>query len=65
MMAEARTLDPVDEASREYERVVDPGYLEQIRSEAKQFSTKRFSRQFRLAKHTDLRSGKNINHGFT
>jgi hypothetical protein len=49
MMAEAGALDPTDETFREYERVVDPKYLEQIRSEAKQFSTKLLSRQSRLA----------------
>ncbi len=49
MMAEAGVLVPTDKTFREYERVVDPKYLEQIRSEAKQFSTKRLSRQSRLA----------------
>lgn len=49
MMAEAGALVPTDKTFREYERVVDPKYLEQIRSEAKQFSTKRLSRQSRLA----------------
>jgi hypothetical protein len=45
MMAEAGALDPADETCREYERVVDPKYLDQIRTEAKQFSTKLLSRQ--------------------
>jgi hypothetical protein len=31
MMSEAGALDAVDETFREYERVVDPKYLEQIR----------------------------------
>ena len=35
MMAEAGALDPLDETFREYERVVDPKYLEEIRAEAK------------------------------
>jgi hypothetical protein len=43
-LAEAGALDPTDETFREYERVVDPKYLEQIRTEAKQFSTKLLSR---------------------
>jgi hypothetical protein len=47
MMAGA--TDPTDETFREYERVVDPEYLEQIRAEAKQFSTKLLSRRSRLA----------------
>jgi hypothetical protein len=50
MMAEAGALDPMDETFREYERVVDAKYLDEIRAQAKQFSTKRLSRQARLAK---------------
>jgi hypothetical protein len=49
MMAEAGTLDPADMTFREYERVVDPKYLEEIRAQAKQFSTKRLSHQSRIA----------------
>jgi hypothetical protein len=49
MMAEAGALDPTDETFREYDRVVDPKYLEEIRAEAKQFSTKLLSRRSRLA----------------
>jgi hypothetical protein len=49
MMAEAGALDPADETFREYERVVDVKYLEEIRAEAKQFSTKLLSRQSRGA----------------
>jgi len=41
MMAEAGLLDPMDETFREYERVVDAKYLEEIREQAKEFSTKR------------------------
>jgi hypothetical protein len=48
-MAEAGAIDPVDETFREYERVVDPKYLEQIRAETKRFSTKLLSRRSRLA----------------
>jgi hypothetical protein len=36
MMAEAGiTLDPADKTSREYERILDPKYLEEIRSQQK------------------------------
>jgi hypothetical protein len=49
MMSEAGDLDPADETFREYERVVDPNYLERIWTEAKQFSTKLLSRQSRVA----------------
>jgi hypothetical protein len=50
MMAAAGALDPADETCREYERVVDPKYLDQIRTEAKQFSTRSLSRQSGVAK---------------
>jgi hypothetical protein len=61
MMTEAGALDPTDETFREYERVVDPKYLEEIRAEAKEFSTKRLSRQSRLAEDTirKFKNGKN------
>jgi hypothetical protein len=61
MMADAGALDATQETFREYERVVDPKYLEQIRSEAKQFSTKRLSRQSRLAECAirNFKNGKN------
>lgn len=49
MMAEAGAVNPVDETFREYERVVDPKYLDEIRIQAKEFSNKRLSRQARLA----------------
>ena len=49
MMAEAGAIEPADETFREYERVVDPKYLETIRQQAKQFSTKLVSRQSRVA----------------
>jgi len=50
MLAEAGALDPADETCREYERVVDPSYLDQIRTQAKQFSTRSLSRQSGVAK---------------
>jgi hypothetical protein len=61
MLAEAGALDPVDETFREYERVVDAKYLEEIRSDAIQFSTKRLSHEARLAEDTIRRfkNGKN------
>jgi hypothetical protein len=61
MMAEAGALDPTDETAREYERVVDAQYLEEIRGEAKQFSTKLLARQSRLAEGTirSFKIGKN------
>jgi hypothetical protein len=49
MMTEAGALDPLDETFREYERVVDPKYLEEIRAQAKEFSTKLLSRQSAVA----------------
>jgi hypothetical protein len=49
MMAEAGVLDPTHETFREYERVVDAKYLEEIRAEAKQFSTKLLSRKSGVA----------------
>jgi len=48
MLADAGALDPADETCREYERVTDPKYLDQIRAEARQFSTKRLARRSRL-----------------
>src|SRR5215471_11869642 len=45
MMPEARVLDPADDTCREYERVVDPKYLDEIRAQAKEFSNKRLARQ--------------------
>ena len=61
MMAEAGAIDPVDETFREYERVVDPKYLEQIRAETKRFSTKLLSRRSRLAECAirNFKRGKN------
>jgi hypothetical protein len=58
MLAEAGDLDPAHETSREYERVVDPKYLDEIRAQAKEFSTKRLARQSRLTECT-IRNFKN------
>jgi len=62
MLAEAGDLDPADETYREYERVVDTKYLDQIRIEAKQFSTRSLSRQSGVAKCAirNFKKGKNI-----
>ena len=49
MMSEAGVLDATDETCREYERVVDLKYLQEIRGAAKEFSTKRLSRKSGLA----------------
>lgn len=49
LMPEAGVLDPADETCREYERVVDPKYLAEIRAQTKQFSTKLVSRQSLVA----------------
>lgn len=50
MLADAGALDPADETCREYERIVDAKYLDQIRTEAKQFSNKLLSRQSGVAR---------------
>jgi hypothetical protein len=61
MLAEAGDLDPADETSREYERLVDPKYLDQIRTEAKQFSNKLLSRQSGVARSAimNFKKGRN------
>jgi hypothetical protein len=61
MLADAGVLDPTDETCREYERVVDPKYLDQIRAEAKQFSTRSLSRRSGVAKCAiiNFKKGKN------
>jgi len=60
-MVDAGSVDPADETCREYERVVDPKYLDQIRTEAKQFSTKLLSRQSSIAECAirKVKNGKN------
>lgn len=61
MLPGAGTLDPADQTFREYERVIDPKYLEEIRTEATDFSTKLLSRRARLAEDTirKFKNGKN------
>jgi hypothetical protein len=49
MMAEAGLLDPMDKTFREYERIVDPKYLDEIRAAAYEFSTKLLHRKSRVA----------------
>jgi hypothetical protein len=36
-------MHPVEETCRENERVVDPKYLDEIRAQAKEFSTKKLA----------------------
>jgi hypothetical protein len=50
MLADAGAVDPADETCREYERVVDARYLDQLRTQAKQFSTRSLTRQSGVAK---------------
>ncbi len=52
MMDAAADLDPTQETFREYQRVVDLKYLDGIRVQAKQFSTKRLSRRSYLTEDT-------------
>lgn len=61
MMSEAGALDPMDATCREYERVVDPKYLDEIRAAAKQFSTKLLSRKSIVAECAirNFKNGKN------
>ena len=61
MMPESGVLDPADETCREYERVVDPKYLDQIRTQAKQLSNKRLSRQSGVARSAimNFKKGRN------
>jgi hypothetical protein len=61
MMAEAGVLDVIDETCREYERVIDPKYLDQIRGQAKEFFTKTLSRKAALAECAirNFKNGKN------
>ena len=60
MMPEAGALDAADETCREYERVVDAKYLDQIRTEAR-FSNKLLSRQSGVARCAiiNFKKGKN------
>lgn len=61
MMDKAAELDPARETFREYERVVGAKYLDEVRAQAKHFSTKRLSRNSGLAEDTIRRfkNGKN------
>lgn len=61
MMPDAGAIDLADETCREYERVVDPKYLDQIRTLAKQFSNKRLSRQSGVARSAimNFKKGRN------
>jgi len=54
MLANAGALDSADETCCEYERVVAAKYLEDIRAAAKQFSSKRLSRQSGVARSAIL-----------
>jgi hypothetical protein len=58
MLAEAGAIDPADATFREYERALD---VEELRRQAKQFSTKLLSRQSKIAEDTVRRfkNGKN------
>ena len=61
MMPEAGSLDPADQTCREYERVVDANYLDQIRTQAKEFSNNRLSRQSGVARSAimNFKKGRN------
>ena len=61
MMAEAGALDATHETFREYERIVDTKYIDEIRVQVKQFSTKLLSRQARVAECAirHFKNGKN------
>ena len=62
MMPGSGALDPADETCREYERVIDAKYLDQLRTEAEQFSTKLLSRQSLVAECAirNFKNGKNV-----
>jgi len=61
MLPGAGGLDPADETCREFKRVVDEKYLDEIRTQAKQFSTRSLSRQSAIAKCAiiNFKRGKN------
>lgn len=61
MMPEAGALDSANETCREYERLVDPKYLDQIWMQAKQFSTRSLVRRSGVAKCAiiNFKRGKN------
>jgi hypothetical protein len=60
-MPDAGSLDAADVTCREYERVVDAKYLDQIRIEAKQFSNKLLARESGVARCAiiNFKKGKN------
>jgi hypothetical protein len=61
MLPAAEALDPADETCREYKRVIDEKYLDEIRAQAVQFSTRSLSRQSAIAKCAiiNFKRGKN------
>jgi len=60
MLADAGALDSADATCREYERVVDEKYLDQIRTQAKQFSNKLLSRKSGIARSImNFKKGRN------
>ena len=61
MMTDAGILDPTHETFRECERILDPKYLDEIRAEAKEFTTKLLSRKSRVAECAirNFKNGKN------
>ena len=62
MMAEAGAVVPTDKTFREYERIIDPKYLDELRAEAKEFSTKLLSRRSSVAECAirNFKNGKNV-----
>jgi len=60
MLADEGVLESADETCREYERVVNVKYLDQIRTQAKQFSTRSLARKSGVAKwrNNELQEGK-------
>ena len=61
MLPDAEAVDAADETCREYERVVDPTYVDKIRTLAKEFSNKRLSRQSGVARSAimNFKKGRN------
>lgn len=59
--ARSGSSGPADETCREYERVVDPKYLDEIRAQAKKFSNKRLSRRSGVARSAiiNFKKGRN------
>ena len=61
VLPDAGAVDAVDETCREYNRVVDIKYLDEIRAQAKEFSNKRLSRQSGVARSAimNFKKGRN------